>query len=90
MRWSIKDIEIEYTNEKIVPVHMKLTTECGGIVTSAGYTLAEAAVTLFSTAGLGRHSPRALAEILTKKFGDRLTEVWFNELVSKLLNPSMV
>jgi len=88
MRWDVKKVEIKVLGVTIVPVRLKLIRENGTVVTSADYTIADAAVTLFSTAGLGRHSPRALADIASKKFGDRSTENWVTKLIDGLLSTS--
>lgn len=85
MQWyNIEKIEIEETSEKLVPMRMKMTRRDGSVVTSAGQSVGDAAVVLFSTAGLGRYTPKDLAKMLKKKLDDLLSESWLRELITKL------
>lgn len=88
MQWyDIERVEIEKTNNKVMPVRMKMIRDNKSVVTSGGYSVAGAAVTLFSTAGLGRHLPRDLARMLKKKLDCLLDESWMSELLTGLSIP---
>lgn len=84
-RWNdIENIEIEVLENVPVPVRMTLTWDSGGIVTSAGWTIAEAATVLFSTASFGHHTPRALNNKIGRMLGDKTETKWVNTLLSEL------
>jgi hypothetical protein len=84
-RWNdIENIEIEVLENVLVPVHMTLTWNSGGVVTSAGWSISDAAVLLFSTAGFGRHAPRALNNKIERMLGDSIDKKWVNTLISVL------
>lgn len=90
MYWEdIKEVSIKELDSGVVPVRMRLTTR-GGEVTSAGWSVAAAATVLFSTAGLGYHSPKSLYKLLERKFSSRMSESWINELLAGLLEPAFV
>ena len=62
-----KDIQNIILTEHVagpLPVRMKLIRTNGTVVVSGGVNLAEAAVVLFYTAGLGRFPPKILAKKL--------------------------
>ena len=75
MFWrDIKELEIYKQNlcTPTLPYKLRLVRTDGSEVTSGGCNLAEAAVALFSTAGLGRIPPKRIGMLIDQHFGERL------------------
>jgi hypothetical protein len=81
-----RDIErldsYEFPATPTLPYKLRLTRNDGSQVTSGGCNLAEAAVTLFSTAGLGRIPPKRIAILIAQNFGERMHREPYSGLVS--------
>lgn len=71
--------------DNVLPIRMSLTRTNGSTVTSGGLSIPEAAVTLFSTAGLGRVPPPILAERLKNLFRNQYLEEPYKEIIESLL-----
>ena len=70
---DIKELEVYAGNDTpTLPFKLRLVRNDGSVVTSGGCNLAEAAVTLFSTAGLGRIPPKRIAILIAQNFGERM------------------
>lgn len=85
MTWKdIKVLELVENHPGLLPVRMLLRRIDGSVVTSGGVSIADAAVVLFSTAGLGRFPPKILAKKLFELFTNRLHESPYPTLIKKL------
>jgi hypothetical protein len=84
MLWQdIKELEVNYHGyTPTLPFKLTLVRNDDSVVTSGGYNLAEAAVTLFSTAGLGRIPPKRIGVLIAQKFGGRIDREPYGDLVS--------
>ena len=73
MSWlEIKELEsYKYPVTPTLPYKLRLVRNDGSVVTSGGCNLAEAAVALFSTAGLGRIPPKRIGMLIEQHFSER-------------------
>lgn len=85
MVWQdIQDLELVENHSGSLTVRMLLRKVDGSIVTSGGVSIVDAAVVLFSTAGLGRFPPKILARKLCELFAHRLCQSPYLTLIKKL------
>ena len=85
MVWKdIQNLELVENYPRPLPVRMLLKRVDGSIVTSGGVNVDDAAVVLFSTAGLGRFPPNVLAKKIMETFRNRLKSQAYHILVKKL------
>jgi hypothetical protein len=83
MFWrDIKELEsYDLPFTPTLPYKLRLVRNDGTEVTSGGCNLAEAAVALFSTAGLGRIPPKRIGMLIAQHFGERVCREPYLEMV---------